>query len=737
MKTTKDQWILLGAGLAVTLLMTSLFIARPQFIRFFDYKVYDQMLRLYHADKATDVPVIIDIDEKSLAEYGQWPWPRYRVAILLQTLRSLGAASVATDIIFVEPDKTSPNALQQAWKRDLKLDFDFSALPRGLMDNDVLLADNLKNGPFVLGIDFIAKHKNAPETTENNPESCTIKPVTVNVIGPANAPSPHDILGGMERVICPVPVLGAAAPATGFITIAPDEDSLYRRAPLLISFDNKFYPSLALASLMQASGEKTLTLKMTGIGVESLRLGKRLVIPLDAEGRLNVNYRGPAKTFKYVSAADVLNRRVAPDLLKGRMAFIGTSASGLRDIRSMPLDPSFPGVETHATIVDNVLSNQFIRMPDWTVGAELGLMILGGLITTLLLMRLSAVWMAIPVIGMGLGIWYGSAYWYTKQLIYMSPLYSLITLLLTFTILTAIKFWREEHAKRFIHGAFAHYLAPSVISQIMDNPDALSLEGQEKEVTIQFSDVRRFTSLSEKLSPSQVTELLRDYLSPMTRIITDHEGTLDKFIGDAVMAFWNAPLDIANHQEKALKAAMDQLKALETLNVEFRRKYGFDIEIGIGLHSGKVRVGNMGSDELFDYTLIGDNVNVTSRLEGLTKHYGQRIIVSESIRTSAGNDFRFRKLDDVRVKGRAEPLAIFGAYHPAEADERKDEFNDYEAALTLYLNRKFTEAKAAFERLHQLGTEKVLYDLYAQRCALLEHEPPSDGWDGVFTHDSK
>lgn len=737
MKPTKDQWILLCTGLTVALLMAALFIARPQFVRFFDYKVYDQMLRLYHKDKATNVPVIIDIDEKSLAEYGQWPWPRYRVAILLQSLRKLGAASVATDIIFVEPDKTSPNALQQAWKRDLKLDFDFSALPHGLRDNDVLLADNLKTGPFVLGIDFIAKNNQTATEGKNERGSCTVKPVTVNVIGPPSAPSPHDVLGGMERVICPVPVLGSAARATGFITIAPDEDSLYRRAPLLISFDGKFYPSLALASLMQASGENSLTLRMTEIGVESLRLGKQVIIPLDAEGRLSVNYRGPARTFEYISAADVLNRRVPAGHLKGRMAFIGTSASGLRDIRSMPLDPSFPGVETHATIVDNILSSQFLRSPDWTIGAELGLMLLAGIITTLLLIRLGAVWMALPVIGMSLGIWYGSVYWYTKHLIYLSPLYSLMTLLLTFTTLTAIKFWREEHAKRFIHGAFAHYLAPSVISQIMADPDALSLEGQEKEVSIQFSDVRNFTSLSEKLSPTQVTELLRDYLTPMTRIITEHEGTLDKFIGDAVMAFWNAPLDIDNHQEKALKAAMKQLDALETLNVEFRRKYGFDIEIGIGLHAGPVRVGNMGSDELFDYTLIGDNVNLASRLEGLTKYYGQRIIVSESIFVCCDDNFRFRKLDDVRVKGREEPVAIYGAYLPAEAEARKEEFRAYEMALSLYLDRRFSEAKLAFEQLDRLGTERVLYNLYIQRCELLEHEPPNDDWDGVFTHETK
>lgn len=738
MKLKKDQWILLATGLSATLLMSLLFLSRPQFIRFFEYKLYDQFLRLYHTDRATDVPVVVDIDEKSLAAYGQWPWPRYRVAILLQLLRSLGAKAVATDVIFVEPDKTSPDALQKAWKRDLQLDFDFSALPHGLRDNDKLLADNLKTGPFVLGIDFIARNKEGSTTEAPTSDSqCSIKPVTVNIIGPSNAPSPHAILGGMARAVCPVPVLSKAAPANGFITISPDEDSIYRRAPLLISWNEKFYPSLALAALMQATGQTSLTLKMTSIGIESLRLGKKLIIPLNNYGQMAINFRGPSKSFEYISALDVLANRIPPGSLNGRIVFIGTSASGLRDIRATPLDPGTPGVETHATIVDNILSNQFIRKPDWAVGAEIGFMLLSGIVTTLLLMWASASWMAVPVVGMGLALWYGSTYWYTKHLIYLSPLYSLLALLLTFITLTAIKFWREERAKRFIHGAFAHYLAPSVISEIMDSPDTLTLEGQEREVTIQFSDIRNFTSLSEKLSPTQVTELLRDYLTPMTRIITDNEGTLDKFIGDAVMAFWNAPLDITNHQEKALNAALQQLDALQKMNTEFRRKFGFELNIGIGLHTGPVRVGNMGSDDLFDYTLIGDNVNLASRIEGLTKFYGQQLIVSDSIATTCKDNCHFRMLDTVRVKGREEPISIFAAYRPVEATTRKDEFKAYENAIDLYLKRKFTEAKTAFKYLESLGTESKLYALYVERCELLEQSPPDDGWDGVFTHKTK
>jgi len=733
----KDQIILLTTGIAATVLMLVLFQARPQLLRFLDYKLYDQFLIQFHSDKATDTPVVVDIDEKSLKQYGQWPWPRYRVAILLQYLRSLGVKSVATDIIFAEPDMTSPDALQEAWARDLSIEFDFNKLPKALMDNDKLLADNLRTGPFVLGIDFIKNKSQDPKKQPPHFHDCTIKPITVNVMTREGYPDPETVLGGVDHPICPVPILGSAAPAVGFITIAADEDSIYRRAPLLISWNGKYYPSLALASLMQALGTNSVTLKMSPIGIESIRIGSKLIIPTDLEGRVNVNYRGQAKTFEYISASDVLSRKVPSKHLENRIVFIGTSASGLKDIRSMPLDPGYPGVETHATIVDNILSNQFIKRPGWAFGAELATMILTGIITTLLLIWASALWIAVPVIAMALCMWFGSVFLYTKYLFYLSPLYPLISLALTFTLITVVKFWREERAKRFIHGAFAHYLAPSVISQIMDAPEALSLEGQEKEITIQFSDIRSFTSLSEKLSPTQVTNLLHDYLTPMTRIITEHQGTLDKFIGDAVMAFWNAPLDIKDHQSKALKAALKQLEVLDELNNEFRDKYRFTIDAGIGLHSGSVRVGNMGSADLFDYTLIGDNVNLASRLEGLTKFYGQRLIVSEAIVTTCTEECQFRILDTVRVKGRNEPIIIFGAYTREEALRRRDEFKTYDEAYNHYLNKNFNEAKILFEALNSLGTEPKLYSMYVERATMLEANPPEENWDGVFSHSTK
>lgn len=732
----KDQLILFIAGVAASFLMLFLFISQPGFLRLLDFKVYDQFLKTFHTDNATSVPVVIDIDEESLREFGQYPWPRYRMATLLKLLQHYGAAGVATDIIFVEPDRTSPAVLKQQLKKELKVDISFEGLPPVLMDNDELLALNIQTGPFVLGMDFLDQSlrndKDAPlETTD-----CFIKPVKVAVLSAPGAPSPHDTLFRAKEAICPLPVLAKAAPRTGFITIAADKDSVYRRVPLLFSWNKKFYPSLALATLMQATGVKSLVLKMNAGGVESIRFGK-IVIPTDRRGRMLINYRGPMKTFQYVSASDILNRKLPSGALRGKIAIIGTSASGLKDIRATPLDPGYPGVEAHATIVDNILSEEFLVIPDWATGVEVVSMLFIGFVITFMLMWARAAYLVIPLFGLGGAAIYGSIHLYTHAGYYISPMYPLLNLALTFTLLTIIKFWREEHAKKFIHGAFAHYLAPSVISQIIDDPDALSLEGQEKDITIQFSDVRSFTSLSEKLTPTQVTNLLHDYLTPMTRIITEHHGTLDKFIGDAVMAFWNAPLDIENHQEQSLKAALVQQEKLDELNEEFMKKYGFTIAVGIGVHSGPVRVGNMGSADLFDYTLIGDNVNLASRLEGLTKYYGQKLVVSQSIVDACGNNYRFRILDSVRVKGKEEPVTIYTAYTTEQGKLREDELTKYEQAHELYLQMEFKKAKALFRELDALDTEPVLYKMYIERCEHLDESPPEEGWDGVFTHKTK
>jgi len=729
-----DKLPLLLTGLCTSLLMAVLFILQPGILRFLDYKIYDQHLRRQHTAKTSGVPVIVDIDEKSLAALGQWPWPRYRMALLLEKLRQGGALAVGLDMMLAEPDRTSPALLKRQLKQELRVSVDFMGLPKALEDHDVLLANVLKGKPFVLGYYFSFSKAEADQQGRSAP--CGIAPAQVAMLSAPGSPAPEQVLHTAYGVVCPLPVLAQAATSMGFFNAAPDQDGVLRRVALLINYQGKLYPSLALATLMQAAGDPGILLKLNSQGAESLSYGGA-VIPVDRAGQMLVNYRGGKGMFPHISAVDVIKGTADPALLNGKIAFIGTSAAGLKDLRATPYTAVYPGVETHATIVDNILAQDFVSIPDYAPAVELALTLFAGVAITLLVCWARAMWIVAPLVVMAFGLWEGTAALMVHQRVYISPLYAFISLAANFGLLTLMKFRREEKQKRFIHGAFSHYLAPAVIKQIYDAPESLSLQGQEKDVTIMFSDVRGFTTMSEKLTPTQVTDLLHDYLTPMTRVITQEMGTLDKFIGDAIMAFWNAPLDVAEHQKKALGTALRMLEQLETLNAGFQKKFGLTVRIGVGLHCGRVRVGNMGSADLFDYTIIGDNVNLASRLEGLTKHYGQALIISGAMREACGDAYAYMELDAVRVMGRCEPLAIYTAMAHEQAAERAGEMARHANALALYRAMRFAEAKSAFAELKDLTGNATLYDLYVKRCETFAEHPPAKGWDGAHTHTSK
>lgn len=720
----------LAGGLAATLAVLVLFQAKPRFLTHLDYKIYDQLLTTHHSEPASGLPVIVDIDEPSLQAYGQWPWPRYRVALLLARLRQAGALAVGLDILFAEEDRTSPSIIQRQLSEELNVDMRFEGLPDQLMDNDRVLAEVLASGPYVLGYSFLFG-------ADQPGGGCAIAPVNVSVLSPPGSRPLEQSLITATAVSCPLDTLLQSAPASGFFSTMTDDDGILRRVPLLLNMDGRTYPSLALATLLQALPSRLILAKMTPRGVESIKVGGQ-VIPVSEHAEMLLNYRGGGERFPYISAGDILSGDFDPEQIRGKIVFIGTSAAGLLDIRATPFTQYYPGVEAHATIVDNIISGDFITVPDWSVGAQFIAVMVTGIITTLLLTWTRALFLLLPMGGLAAAMWYGTSYCFVNLNHYISPLYPYLNLVLTFGLLTFLKFVREERQKRFIHGAFAHYLAPSVINRIIKDPDALSLEGEERTVTILFSDVRSFTSLSEKLTPTQVTGLLHDYLTPMTRIITEHSGTLDKFIGDAVMAFWNAPLDVPGHEAQALRSAMRQLQELRTLNEQvFGPRFGFDIQVGIGVHSGTVRVGNMGSADLFDYTLIGDNVNLASRMEGLTKYYGQELVVSKSIVDACGDEFVFVELDRVRVKGKLEPITIYTAMSPEEAERREKELGNYQRALTLYREQRFEAAAEVFARLREETGDNKLYDMYHERCITLRSTPPGEKWDGVYTHTSK
>ncbi|XPV74780.1 MAG: CHASE2 domain-containing protein [Desulfovibrio sp.] len=716
-------------SLVLSFLLVSLYIWHPLMITLLEGRVYDALVRESHTTEVSPVPLVIDLDEDSLKEYGQWPWPRYRLAMLLGRLGSAGVASVGLDIVISEPDRTSPIHFKSALKKELNVDVQISNIPKQLMDNDSVLAGVLSQTHSVLG--FPWRFSQAQEG-----EAAYLKPVSVSVISTQGAMLPEEALMTPKWAVNPLHSLVDAASGTGFYNALTDADGVIRRVPLLTYYNGQYYGSLALTTLLQALPNKNLLLKMSPAGTKSLRVAG-ITIPLDGRGNLVLKYKGGRQAFQYISAGEVLAGKYAPGSLKGRIAFIGTSAVGLSDLRTTPFGADYPGVEVHATVVDNILSSTFVVSPDYEPGLQVVLIVLLGLLLMVLLSYSRPAYMIVPVAAGCFGLWYGSGWLFSEHGLYISPVYGIVSLGTNTVGGILLRFWHEIRSKAAIRKAFSHYLAPAVMEQVLEDPEQLQLGGQDRNVSILFSDIRSFTSLSEKLEPGQVATLLCDYLTPMTHIVRNRQGTLDKFIGDAVMAFWNAPLDVPNHQTQAVHAALEMFEKLAIINERFTEEYGAPIKIGVGVHCGNVRVGNMGSADLFDYTLIGDAVNLASRLEGLTKYYGQDVIVSEDVRAACPDEFHFLMVDKVQAKGKKEPVTIFGVYSHAAAEERKDEFDTFEKGFLAYQNADFVVAIEIFKGLLDRYADSVLYNMYYERCIQMEAHPPESGWNGVFAHMSK
>ena len=728
-RPSKNTVTLLLAGLCITLAASCLFIWSPFYLERLNLAVYDQLLTRFHSTETSGVPVIVDLDERSLKTYGQWPWPRWRVALLLGKIRNAGAAAVGLDILFAEPDRTSPAVLQRELKQGLGVENEFAGLPAGLEDNDRVLAGTLAQGPFVLGYLFTFSGTDKGTGGELHP----VSPAVLKEAGGMQGDLPFVRASGVDA---PLQILLDSAPGSGFFNTLSDADGLLRRIPLLVARGDRLYPSLALATLRMALGDPPLVLKIGKNGPQSLRLGPTL-IPLDREGWMALHYRGGREAFQVVSAADILEDKVGRDVLAGKIVFAGSSVPSLMDLRSTPLARVYPGTQAHATAVDTILKGDFISRPGWTVGAELVMLVFVGMVLTVLITwsRTRLVFpVAIAVGGVVLGV---SVWCFAGPGVFLSPVMAEVVLILQLLLLSLIKYRQEEQARQFMHGALCRYVSSGVAEEILRRPEALTLTGEEKTISVLFSDIRGFTTLSEKLSPTQVSSLLKDYFTPMTGIVIDRSGTLDKFIGDALLAFWNAPVDVPGHQALALDAAMEMLEKVRALNTYFQKEYGVAVAIGIGLHSGAVRVGNMGSEDLFDYTVIGDGVNLASRLEGLCKFYGVTLVVSESVVEAADGPWSFQVLDKVRVKGKSEPVRIFTVLAREAAEDRGAERQRYDQAMTRYLDGDFLTAGDEFQELAEDFPETLLYTVYAGRCRALFETPPALPWDGVFSHTSK
>lgn len=714
---------------------------KPSLIATFDNQITDAMFRLRGSQETTGSVSIVDIDEKSLSRIGQWPWSRNVVADLIQKIHAHGALVIGLDIVFAESDRTSPTrsilSLQEIFSERFSQQELTAIAANNAFDYDTLLGDIVADTPTVLGYVF--------QTVDDGLKKEEEKPFpSINLsISPPDLQYKDLTLPKAYRAILNVPDI-ATAQTEGFFNVFPDPSGTVRKVPLFMELDGVPYPSLGLEMLRVGLDAPQVTLhashqkkgeKFSFLGITL----KEQFIPTDALGQVTINFRGPMKSFPYISATDILEERMTEQAFKDQYVLIGTSAAGLLDLRATPYSNVYPGVEVHANLIDNILQKDPFSHDIFTeIGLTYTIVVVSGFAIAALLSYSS------PLVG-GFGglflivscLLYGNykLFFLNNQL--MGLTYPLLSIFTVFLFVTLFNFFFKDREKRFIQSAFGHYVSPKVVDQLIQTPDKLSLKGEEKKLTIFFNDIRGFTTISERMNSQQLGIFMNEYLTAMSNIIMAHGGTVDKYIGDAIMALWGAPLDDSKQAENAVRASLRMLKNLDELKPAWKKKGLPAIEIGIGLNTGVVSVGNFGSQQRFDYTALGDSVNLASRLEGLNKIYGTNFLVSQSTKAELADLFFCRFVDMVRVKGKKEPVTIYQPLSEGSPPPLlESRVASYHEAISLYRARQFGEAEKIFTELNNTNHERLL-DLYLDRIKVCIDNPPADNWDGVFTATTK
>lgn len=728
------------AGFGALALVVVLTAGNPMPLQRAEALVFDTYQRIAPwQGPANSRVAVVDIDEESIRRSGQWPWPRTDLATLTRRLANAGAQVVAYDIVFSEADRTSPEAVAKRYAQ--------SPLAPSLLklpSHDSLFAKSFDTVPVVLGHFFLGPGKGGSD----------VEPRANFTIAGTLPRRDVAIYGG---ALLPLPVIAKAAAGTGFVTLQGDDDGIVRRVPLVAIQGDKPVPGLALEAVRVAldAGSPNLlasdgtgeTLASPGAAV-SIRVGPA-EIPLTDAGEMWVHFPAAPRN-KALSAWRIISGDLTDAELRsavaGKIVFVGGSAEGLQDLVATPLAQSVAGVRVQAAATEQILAGHYLERPDWAGALELLLAVFAGAGLALLLPRLGAALGALAALGLiaasGLGSWLA----FTRSGYLLDPVLPMLATLAVYTVQTVSAFYREERQRRFIHAAFDRYLSPELVRQIAADPGKLELGGEERDMSVMMCDIRGFSRISERYSPRETVEFLITFLTPMSAILLAHKATLDKYIGDAILAFWNAPLDDPDHPVHAARAALAMIEETRALNAAMAQQQAVpwpgEVEIGIGLNTGLCCVGNMGSRERLSYTLIGDTVNVASRLEGLTKLYGVPVVLGEALAVRLP-DFGVIELDRVRVVGRDAPMTIYALL----GDERLRGDADFTAFAALhaamleaYLAQKWPQALAALEEakphLARFGIGG-LGALFAERITSLAVNPPGEDWDGVYQATAK
>jgi adenylate cyclase len=721
--------------LPILLLSFLAWVSEPQALVQFRMAVFDEFLRL-KPRQYEPVPVrIVDIDEESIERFGQWPWPRTLLAKLVERLNELGAAVIGFDILLIDPDRTTPARVIKSLE-EIPPDDPIVARFAGLPDHDHVLAEAFGRARIVIG--FAPRSGELTRLPQAKFSFATAgdDPLMWVPQYPSAAPA--------------LPMLEAAAAGNGSLGTLLEHDGIARRVPLLTAIGGKLYPALPLEILRVAQNARTYIVKSAGAsgvnafgehtGITAIKIGN-ITVPTGHDGTVWI-HATPHKPERFVPAWKILDGSADPDLIRDNAVIVGTTAEGLKEFRPTPLDPAASGAEIHAQLLEQMLLGDNVERPDWARGAEVVFMLEIALAIVLLLPRVGARWTALvgaaAVAPAALGSWYA----YTTYNWLLDPVFPSLVGVLVYLSSSAVLFLRAEAERRHVRHAFSRYLAPSIVAQLAEHPERLTLGGESRELTIMFSDIRGFTTISEALDPHGLTTFLNRYLTPMTDVILSNSGTVDKYMADGIMAFWNAPLADPTHAEHACRAALGMRSALVQLNDAWRAEAQTagrpfrEVRAGIGLNTGHCIVGNLGSDQRFDYSVLGDDANVASRLEGQTKTYYVDIIVGERTADQVP-DFALLELDLIQVVGKTKPVRIFfllgdGSVAATAAFSALAAAHD--SMIVAYRRREWDEALGQLDACRSQAPEILqhVYTLYEDRIRELRISPPPMEWNGVY-----
>lgn len=720
-RAIKKFFVYFSVAIVLASVLSLLYIFFPKSLESMDNRLRDYFFTIRGEIPNTENVVIIDIDEKSLNELGQWPWSRNKIGQILENLTNSNVALISFDIVFPESDNSSPH----------KIFNKYNIQRENIPNYDLEFSEVIANTPTILGYQFEFKK----DTKHISKESPSIPAIFIE----RNKDLGSEHLIKATGTILNIPIIQNSAYSSGFFNNIPDESGIIRSVPLVISYDDIIYPSLALESLRILSNTKKVYINYDMHGVVNISMND-IIIPTDRHGRLLINFRGKERNFKYFSAVDIYNNKIKKEELKNKIILIGTSAAGLLDLRATPFDSIYPGVEVHANVIDNIISGDFISKSSSTEANDIAIIFILTILV-ILLITYTPFWMN-PVLGiLFIGITLFSLYeiLFTYGIV-LNIFFPIMTIILSVILVTLFDYFYNIKQEEAIKEKFAAKVSKEVMNNLLKNIDSNEFQAMEKEVTVFFSDIRGFTKISEEMkSAKDLISYINEYMEPMSNIIVKYQGTIDKYIGDAIMAYWNAPGNVENHADKAVIASLEQIHTLKALNKKLDMENKPLIDIGIGLNTGRAIVGEMGSKGRSDYTVIGDSINLGARLESLCKYYDSKLNISNFTKNKLKDEYILRFLDLVKVKGKEKPIEIWQVLGKGKASkELNKELEKHHKAIDFYKNSEFEKALELFEELenNKNKTNKNIYDIYIQRCKEFILTPPKN-FNGIYEHNTK